>query len=102
MQAGPITPDKATILVVDDTPDDLLLVSDHLKTDYIVKGIARAIRCFALQDVLGEPEQEAGFIVRHRPGLQISIDTRLDETARADAIAELRQAIEILQRAGEP
>ncbi len=67
-----------------------------------VKGITRAIRCFALQDVLGAPAQEAGFIVRHRPGLQISIDTRLDATARAVAIAELRRAIDILQRPGEP
>ena len=37
MQVGPMTPDKATILVVDDTPDNLLLVSDLLRIDYTVK-----------------------------------------------------------------
>lgn len=82
------------------------LVSDEFaaleRAPIMVKGLSREIRCFALQGVLSEPAQQARFLVRHRPGLQLSVDTGLEGPARQDAIQELRQAIDALEREGGP
>lgn len=78
------------------------LVSDEFsaleRTPLIVKGLTREIRCFELQGVLGDSAQDPRFLVRHRPGLQLRVDTALQGPARDDAVQDLQQAIDTLQR----
>src|SRR6187399_1089623 len=52
MNAIPVTADKRTVLVVDDTPENLSLMSGLLKSDYVVKIAPSGTR--ALQIVNGE------------------------------------------------
>ena len=44
--------EKATILAVDDTPDNLLLISGLLKDDYHVRGASLLLRLHALTILL--------------------------------------------------
>jgi len=78
------------------------LVSDEFVTEeqtpIMVKGIARELRCFALRDVLPNAPEDARYIVKRTPGLQLHVDTLLDGAARQQAIRDLTEAIDVLQR----
>ena len=63
-----------------------------------VKGIAREIRCFALKPLLPDAPEDARYIVKRSPGLQLQVDTRLDGAARDQAISDLNEALKTLQR----
>jgi adenylate cyclase len=80
------------------------LVSDEFsaleRAPITVKGLSREIRCFALQGVLSEPAQPARFMVLHRPGLQLNVDTSLEGPAREAAIQALRHAVDTLEQGG--
>ncbi|MFO1191962.1 MAG: adenylate/guanylate cyclase domain-containing protein [Rhodoferax sp.] len=77
------------------------LVADEFealeRAPLLVKGIAREIRCFALQGVLADTLQDPHFIVRSQPGLQLSVDVRLEGAARDEAVRTLSEALATLQ-----
>lgn len=56
MNAIPVTADKRTVLVVDDTPENLSLMSGLLKSDYVVKIAPSGVRALQIANSETPPD----------------------------------------------